>query len=165
MAFVTLEDMVGQTEIIVFPRDYERYRSNLFTDNKIFVKGRASVTEEEAKLVMSDMLTFEEVEAGNRFSNYGSNYRPQKRKEPEIEESKTQVWVCFETMEDYTKSYDDLTSILDEYKGNSPVYVMIRENRQMKKMGRGFMVNAASEVVDVLKLEYGSDKVITRESK
>jgi DNA polymerase-3 subunit alpha len=68
-------------------------------------------------------------------------------------------------MEDYTKSYDDLTSILDEYKGNSPVYVMIRENRQMKKMGRGFMVNAASEVVDVLKLEYGSDKVITRESK
>jgi hypothetical protein len=35
----------------------------------------------------------------------------------------------------------------------------------MKKMGRGFMVNAASEVVDVLKLEYGSDKVITRESK
>jgi DNA polymerase-3 subunit alpha len=165
MAFVTLEDMVGQTEIIVFPRDYERYRSNLFTDNKIFVKGRASVTEEEAKLIMSDMLTFEEVEAGSRFSNYGSNYRPQKRKEPEVEESKTQVWVCFETMEDYTKSYDDLISILDEYKGSSPVYVMIRENRQMKKLGRGFMVDAASEVVDVLKLEYGSDKVITRESK
>jgi DNA polymerase-3 subunit alpha len=68
-------------------------------------------------------------------------------------------------MEDYTKSYDDLISILDEYKGSSPVYVMIRENRQMKKLGRGFMVDAASEVVDVLKLEYGSDKVITRESK
>ena len=56
MAFVTLEDMVGQTEIIVFPKKYEDYREKLTADNKIFVKGRATVSEEDAKLIAEEIL-------------------------------------------------------------------------------------------------------------
>ena len=46
MAFLTLEDLVGSIEIIVFPRDYERYGSLLTEDAKIFVRGRVSVEED-----------------------------------------------------------------------------------------------------------------------
>lgn len=72
MAFVTLEDMVGQTEIIVFPKKYEDYREKLTADNKIFVKGRATVSEEDAKLIAEEILTFDEVAAGNDFSRYNN---------------------------------------------------------------------------------------------
>ena len=42
MAFLTVEDLFGTVEVVVFPRDYEKYRQYLEEDNKIFVKGRVS---------------------------------------------------------------------------------------------------------------------------
>ena len=47
MAFVTLEDLYGTVEIIVFPKDYEKYKTLLAEDNKVLVVGRASCNEEE----------------------------------------------------------------------------------------------------------------------
>ena len=43
MAFVTIEDLVGTVEVLVFPRDYERGRSQLVEDSKVFVRGRVSM--------------------------------------------------------------------------------------------------------------------------
>ena len=41
MAFITLEDLVGTVEIIIFPKDYERYaKISLENDAKVFVEGR-----------------------------------------------------------------------------------------------------------------------------
>lgn len=42
MAFVTLEDMVGSVEVIVFPRDYENKKQLLNEDAKVFISGRTS---------------------------------------------------------------------------------------------------------------------------
>ena len=47
MAFITLEDLVGTVEIVVFPRDYEKYHAYLTEDAKIFVRGHANVEEEK----------------------------------------------------------------------------------------------------------------------
>lgn len=164
MAFITLEDMVGQTEIIVFPREYERLREKLYADNKIFVRGRASVTEEEAKLILSDLLTFDEVKDGKAFA--GANARDgAERKSQAVYESENELWVCFEDMKEYEELEDDFISILEDYKGNCPVYVQIRKERQMKNMGRGFMVSEDSGIIDRLKLEYGSGKVLLRKKK
>lgn len=173
MAFVTLEDMVGQIEIIVFPRDYEKLRQHLYTDNKILVKGRASVTEEEAKLILSEMLTFEEVKNGKTFAvnnRYGkgdqtAGVRQEKRgwaAESGQPENPNQLWVCFADMEEYRKLEADFISILEDYKGTCPVYVQLLKERQMKSMGRGFMVDENAGIVDRLKLEYGGEKVLIR---
>ncbi|MEG0566408.1 MAG: DNA polymerase III subunit alpha, partial [Hungatella sp.] len=40
MAFVTLEDLVGSVEVVIFPRDYEKNRAWLIEDAKVFVQGR-----------------------------------------------------------------------------------------------------------------------------
>ncbi len=161
MAFITLEDMVGQAEIIVFPKDYEKFRQELYDDNKIFVKGRASVSEEEAKLILSELLTFDEVKAGKKFV---SGYQGRDRfgtgaKQPEND---NQLWVRFENMAEYTKLEEGLISILEEYKGTCPVYVQLMEEHQMKSMGRGFLVDEQAGIVDRLKLEYGGEKVLLR---
>ena len=61
MAYVTIEDLVGQVEVIVFPRDFEKFRDRLLVDSRVFVRGRANLGEKENKLILSDMISFEEV--------------------------------------------------------------------------------------------------------
>ncbi len=166
MAFVTLEDMVGTTEIIVFPKDFENYREQLYRDNKILVGGRASVTEEEAKLILSEMLTFDEALKGKMLKSRGFGMRRDdqpKNTGPVL--SDTEVWICFEDEQDYQQSEQDFMSILEEYKGNAPVYVQFRKEHKKKEMGRGFLVNPDSGIVDRLKMEFGKEKVLTRPRK
>ena len=59
----------------------------------------------------------------------------------------------------------EFLSILEEYKGNCPVYIFIKQEKQYKNMGRGFMVDGASGIVDRLKLEYGVSRVTVRSNK
>ena len=59
MAFVTLEDLVGTVEVIVFPRDYERYHQYLEEENVVFVKGRVSEEDEaSSKLICEKVIPF-----------------------------------------------------------------------------------------------------------
>ncbi|MCX4384161.1 MAG: OB-fold nucleic acid binding domain-containing protein, partial [Parabacteroides distasonis] len=46
MAFLTIEDLMGTVEVIVFPRDYEKNREYLEEENKIFIRGRVSEEDE-----------------------------------------------------------------------------------------------------------------------
>ncbi len=62
MAFLQIEDLLGTVEVIVFPRDYEKYSDKLVEDRKVFIKGRVSVEDEkDAKLICEKLTTFEEM--------------------------------------------------------------------------------------------------------
>ena len=62
MAFITLEDMQGQLEILVFPKDYERNRSVLELDRRVLITGRVnSEDEKDAKLICQAVIPFEEI--------------------------------------------------------------------------------------------------------
>ena len=62
MAFLTLEDLTGTLEVIVFPKDYEKYQGLLAQDSKIFVQGRVSAEEDKAsKLICERIWSFEDV--------------------------------------------------------------------------------------------------------
>lgn len=79
MAFLTLEDLVGSVEIVVFPQSYEKYAAVLLEDAKVFVKGRSSVEEDkDGKIICDEILTFEEVEragSANWSNGYGRGQR------------------------------------------------------------------------------------------
>ena len=80
MAFLNLEDLVGNVEIVVFPKDYEKFSSLLQEDAKVFVKGRISVEEDkDGKLICEQIVSFDEavqVQGGELFPNrYGRGYR------------------------------------------------------------------------------------------
>ena len=64
MAFLTLEDLVGSVEVVVFPKDYERYSPLLSEDAKVFIKGHTSLEEDrDGKLVCEQIVSFEEAAA------------------------------------------------------------------------------------------------------
>ncbi len=88
MAFLNIEDLVGNVEVVVFPRDYEQYSSMLVEDAKVFIRGRVSLEEEkDGKLLFEQMASFEDAmqdkplfpERFNRYgqkgnSNFNNNY-------------------------------------------------------------------------------------------
>ena len=62
MAFVTLEDLLGTVEVVVFPRDYEKNREHLEADKKVFIRGRVSEEDERAsKLICEKVIPFEQT--------------------------------------------------------------------------------------------------------
>ena len=132
MAFLTLEDLYGTVEAIIFPRDYEKVRRFLEEDAKVFLRGHVSVEEEKnAKLIVSDVIPFDQL-------------------------PKT-LWVQFETLEDYNEQ--KLLSYFTGNEGNDAVNVYIKATRQMKKLPAKWMGNATEELVLALQNAYGEDNV------
>lgn len=56
MAFITLEDLVGTVEVVVFPRQFERSRMLMEEGQKIFVKGEANIEENSAGKVLANSI-------------------------------------------------------------------------------------------------------------
>ena len=75
MAFLNLEDLVGNMEIVVFPRDYEKYGSLLVEDARVFIRGRVNVEEEkDGKLICEHVVSFEDAAKENGASLFRNQY-------------------------------------------------------------------------------------------
>ncbi|MBR0085102.1 MAG: DNA polymerase III subunit alpha [Lachnospiraceae bacterium] len=62
MAFLTVEDLAGSLEVLVFPKDYERFGKLMDTDAKAFITGRVSAgDDEQAKLVFERMTLIDDI--------------------------------------------------------------------------------------------------------
>ena len=62
MAFLTLEDLAGSVEVIVFPRDYEKNQQYLNEESKVFIRGRVSEEDDAAsKLICETVIPFEQT--------------------------------------------------------------------------------------------------------
>lgn len=144
MAFLTLLDTLGTVEVIAFPRVFETYRRLIYSGSKVIIKGRAQITEEEGKLIASEIKNLDELG------------------KEQLQRSK-EVWVLFENLDDYKENEQSLNQLLMDYKGFANVNVQLREEKSMKRLG--IKVDPSSGVVDALKLEYGIDRVIARDIK
>ncbi len=162
MAFVTVEDMVGQIEVVLFPTVYEANRERLMEDAMIFIKGHASVTEEEAKLLADDVLTFAEVDGGKWFkTNLRRDFGNKRRQTPKKPADTRTLWLRFTDINDFMANKDNLVELLRENPGSNPVKVLLTTTRQMQQMST--TVNVDSGIVEKLKLEYGPENVAVTE--
>ena len=125
MAFITIEDLTGTVEVIIFPRDYERYQRYLQDDAKIFVIGHATVEDEQnGKIICERIIPFDELPK--------------------------QLWLKFDTMDDYKKNESRLLDTIRESDGADEVIIYIADTKQMKKLGRNYSVNANNELMEQL---------------
>ncbi len=184
MAFLNLEDLVGNVEIVVFPRDYEKYGSLLKEDAKIFVKGRVSVEEDrDGKLICEQIVSFEEaaqLQGGSLFQNrygrggyrggsgYGQGsfqgYRqghtaPPTQQAQTINKMPEGVWVQFQTPEDYSRRERELLAAIADSDGNDNVVIFIREPRAIKIMPQNQRVNMDERLKERLSNIFGKENV------
>ena len=134
MAFLQVEDLVGSVEVIVFPRDYEKYGSFLSEDNKVFIKGRVSVEEDrDGKLICEKIVPFDAI--------------PKK------------LWIKFPTRTAYEEKKQALFDILKESEGNDSVVIYVENPKSMNPLKDNWNVNAEEGLIGRLEEQFGRENV------
>ena len=134
MAFLTLEDLVGTMEVVVFPRDYEKNAAVMEVDSKVFIQGRVSAEDDKpSKLICEKITSFDQIPR--------------------------EIWIQFPSKEAYEKQVHHLYELLSQSDGNDQVVVFLRQERMMKKLpnARSVLINDA--LVELLSKEYGAENV------
>lgn len=125
MAFITLEDLVGTVEVIIFPRDYEQYSRYLETDAKIFVQGHASVEEDRnGKIICEKIYSFDDT--------------------------RQELWLQFATVSDFEAKEQELYDLMKDADGDVSVVVYISSEKVMKRLPASKNVTLNKELLDKL---------------
>lgn len=134
MAFLTVEDLVGTVEIVVFPRDYEKNSKFMEVDEKVFIQGRVSAEDERAsKLICENIYPFDSAPR--------------------------ELWLQFETKEEFLSKEEGLYQDLRESDGNDAVVVYVRSPKAVKRLGASKNVKINQELLVKLYEKYGKDNV------
>ncbi len=140
MAFLTMEDIFGTVEVLVFPRDYDRYKAILEPDRKLFIKGRATVEEEkDAKLICQEMVAFEDIPR--------------------------EIWIRFPDIEAYSAAEEGLFAILKQYDGRDAVTIYCEAEKQIKKLPPSLQTLACTEQILKLSETYGTGAIKVTDKK
>lgn len=125
MAFITLEDLLGTVEIIIFPRDYERYHTYLNVDEKIFVRGHANVEEDKnGKLICEKIYGFDDT--------------------------KKELWLQFENKEKYEQMEEKLFQMLLGSDGNDQVVIYLAKEKALKRLPNSRNIHINPQILETL---------------
>lgn len=134
MAFITIEDLVGTVEVVVFPRDYERNRNYLEEDQKVFVKGRVSEEDDNAsKLICESIIPFEQT--------------------------KKELWIQFPDKASFLAGEQVLYGMIQDSEGKDEVVIYCKNDKAIKRLPRSRNIHADRSILDRLTNYYGQDCV------
>lgn len=134
MAFITVEDLFGTVEVIVFPRDYEKFHHLLNEDEKVFVKGHANVEEDKnGKLICESMYSFDDT--------------------------KRELWLQFETKEGFEEKEQELYAMLRDSDGKDEIVIYISAIKAMKRLPSSHNIRINDEIVNNLTNFLGKNNV------
>ncbi len=134
MAFLTIEDLTGTVEVIVFPRDYDKFQSYLNQDEKVFVVGHAQVEDEKDAQIICERIV--------PFADTGC-----------------EVWLQFETKEAYDEKEKALFDMLHDSDGRDEVVIYVKSMRAIKRLGMNRAICANAEIVNNLTNFLGENNV------
>ena len=134
MAFITIEDMVGAVEVLVFPRDYENKRNLLIEESKVFVQGRVSIGDDPVgKLIMESITPFDSLPK--------------------------ELWLKFANKAEYNEKQQQVMDILRSSEGQDTVVIYLEKERAKKIMPANWKVNAGKETLGQLYQIVGENNV------
>ncbi len=135
MAFITVEDLVGQVEVIVFPNTYDKYQPILNEDSKVLIYGKVNVNDDaDAKLICERMILLDDVPYD--------------------------LWIRFDTREKYFESEAKLNNILSQSEGNDAVKIYIKDTKERKSLPANQNVSVKDGILPQLINEFGEENVI-----
>ena len=140
MAFITLEDLLGSVEVLVFPKVYDQYRQYLEEDRKIFAEGRVSAEDDKpSKLICEKICDFDEVPR--------------------------ELWIAFPDRDAYQEAAPGLKAILAESEGADRVFVYLRDTKQFRKLTGEEGIRISEETKQAFEQMYGEENVTVRAAR
>ena len=117
MAFITLEDLAGSVEVVIFPKVYEKNQQYLNEESKVFVKGRVSEEDEAAsKLICESIVPFEQT--------------------------KRELWLQYADKEAYLSKEKELLELLKDSDGSDSVVIYCKKEKAIKRLPANRNVSA-----------------------
>ena len=139
MAFVSLEDLVGTVEVIIFPRDYEKYQQYLGEDQKIYIRGRVSASDDQqAKLVCEKILPFDEIPK--------------------------EIWIKFDSKAAYMEREAGLYQIVEAESGPDRIVIFCAREKAVKRLENRYSVQGDDRVLNMLYEAFGEENVKLQQS-
>jgi DNA polymerase-3 subunit alpha len=134
MCFLQVEDLAGACEVIVFPKDYEKFSADLSEDNKVFIRGRVSLEEDkDGKLICERIQSFADI--------------PKK------------LWLKFPDKEAYDRQSEQMFALLAPSDGHDSVMIFIEDTKQMKRLPPGKNVCCDQALLDSLAGHFGAANI------
>ena len=121
MAFLTLEDLVGSVEIIVFSKQFEKYNAILNEDEKIFVTGRATCEENKDAKVIAETITA-------------------------FKDATKCLWIKYANRAEYDAKEPEVRALLDVSDGKDTVKIYLEEEKMLKELPPSRCVFAGEEL-------------------
>lgn len=134
MAFVTLEDMTGSIEIVMFPNVYSICRPLVKADAKLLVYGRIQLDEERGgKLIAQRVVTFDDVPVT--------------------------IWIKYKDMESYLAGFEELMRGMPDADGADSIGVFLDDTKAMKVQPPKYNTKANEEVLSYLYEKMGKENI------
>ena len=134
MAFLTVEDLMGTVEIVVFPRDYEKWQTLINEDARVFIQGRVNAEDDKpSKLILEKVRAFDDIPR--------------------------EIWIQFKDREDYAQKEQELLNYLRGSVGTSAVVIYLKDVKAIKRLPAGYHVQISDFLLEELKKKYGDSNV------
>ena len=134
MAFITVEDLLGTVEVVVFPRDYEKNRDYLEADSKAFVRGRVSEEDDKpSKLICEKIIPFEQT--------------------------KKELWIQFPDKETFLDQEQIVYGYLADSDGNDEVVIYCAKERVVKRLPKNRNIGINEQILSRLMNHFGEKRV------
>ena len=134
MAFITVEDLLGTVEVVVFPRDYEKNRDYLEVDSKVFVRGRVSEEDDKpSKLICEKIIPFEQT--------------------------KKELWIQFPDKETFLDQEQIVYGYLADSDGDDEVMIYCAKERAVKKLPKNRNIGINEQILSRLMNHFGEKRV------
>ena len=134
MAFITVEDLLGTVEVVVFPRDYEKNRDYLEVDSKVFVRGRVSEEDDKpSKMICEKIIPFERT--------------------------KKELWIQFPDKETFLDEEQIVYGYLADSDGDDEVMIYCAKERAVKKLPKNRNIGINEQILSRLMNHFGEKRV------
>ena len=156
MGFVTLEDLTGQIECLVFPKVYERYQPMLQEDALVVLRGKLSTREEEEpKLLVDTVLRLEDWKnAPPSPKPFIRKPAPQKTEAQLAAEAPRKLYLRLERA-DMDKALQQLSA----WPGDCPVYFYLPSEKITLLAASKNWCNISQELLESMSKLYGNENV------
>jgi DNA polymerase-3 subunit alpha len=180
MAFLTLEDLTGSVEVIVFPKSYEQNAFLLKRDAILVVRGRADVAEQQVKILAESLYPLAEAPAAEPLAGaeavvalgadrsagpVGNGGPAGLEEEAEVEADRRALHVRLPAHLG-AQALERLRAALDRYRGDHPLILhLVRDDRETVVRAQEIRVRADPALAADLESEFGAGAAWVEESR